>query len=98
MFFNNNNPLSAGQLLRNQNYAYVLREISKTGDEILTRGWLGNAIEKEMAKNGGIVTQDDIEKYQLEYRNPVKGKYRGYEIVGVGPASSGATHIVQALN
>ena len=98
LFFNNNNPLSAGQLLRNQNYASVLREISKTGDEILTRGWLGNAIEKEMAKNGGIVTQDDIEKYQLEYRNPVKGNYRGYEIVGVGPASSGATHIVQALN
>ena len=98
LFFNNNNPLSTGQLLRNQNYASVLREISKTGDEILTRGWLGNAIEKEMAKNGGIVTQDDIEKYQLEYRNPVKGNYRGYEIVGVGPASSGATHIVQALN
>ena len=98
LFFNNNNPLSTGQILRNQNYASVLREISKTGDEILTRGWLGNAIEKEMAKNGGIVTQDDIEKYQLEYRNPVKGNYRGYEIVGVGPASSGATHIVQALN
>ena len=51
-----------------------------------------------MTRNGGILTQDDIEKYQLEYRDPVKGNYRGYEIVGVGPASSGATHIVQALN
>jgi len=98
LFFNNNNPLSTGQLLRNQNYASMLREISRTGDETLTRGWLGNAIEEEMAKNGGILTQDDIQKYQLEYRKPVKGNYRGYEIVGVGPASSGATHIVQALN
>ena len=98
LFFDKNNPLSTGQILRNQDYASVLSEISKTGDETLTRGSLGNAIEEEMTRNGGILTQNDIEKYQLEYRDPVKGNYRGYEIVGVGPASSGATHIVQALN
>ena len=51
-----------------------------------------------MASHGRILSQDDLESYEIAYRSPVRGTYRGYEIVGVGPASSGATHIIQALN
>ena len=82
----------------NPDYAQSLRMIAKSGDETLRSGSLGAAIVNDVTAGGGILTLDDLESYQISYRKPVRGIYRGYEIVGVGPVSSGATHIIQALN
>jgi gamma-glutamyltranspeptidase/glutathione hydrolase len=51
-----------------------------------------------MARNGGLITQDDLIHYRFHQRTPVRGTYRGYEVVAVGPTSSGGTHIIQILN
>ncbi|SVA24737.1 uncharacterized protein METZ01_LOCUS77591, partial [marine metagenome] len=98
LLFSNNAPISHGFNLINSDYAHTLRMIAKSGDETLRSGSLGAAIARDMVSGGGILTQDDLESYQISYREPVRGTYRGYEIVGVGPVSSGATHIIQALN
>ena len=98
LLFSNNAPISNGFNLMNPDYAQSLRMIAKSGDETLRSGSLGAAIVNDVTAGGGILTQDDLESYQISYRKPVRGIYRGYEIVGVGPVSSGATHIIQALN
>ena len=98
LLFSNNAPIPNGFNLINPDYAQSLRMIAKSGDETLRSGSLGAAIVNDVTAGGGILTQDDLESYQISYRKPVRGIYRGYEIVGVGPVSSGATHIIQALN
>ena len=98
LLFSNNAPISNGFNLMNPDYAQSLRMIAKSGDEPLRSGLLGAAIVNDVTAGGGILSQDDLESYQISYREPVRGIYRGYEIVGVGPVSSGATHIIQALN
>ncbi len=51
-----------------------------------------------MSANGGVLTLDDINGYQVHERAPVTGTYRGFDIVSMAPPSSGGTHIVQILN
>ncbi|MDC0035201.1 gamma-glutamyltransferase [Chloroflexi bacterium] len=98
LFLDKGVPLHSGDNLANPDYAETLADISKNGVSTLTEGRLGDSITKDMRRNNGIVSLDDLNKYKVKYREPVRGTYRGYDIVGVGPTSSGATHIIQALN
>jgi gamma-glutamyltranspeptidase/glutathione hydrolase len=51
-----------------------------------------------MRRNGGLVSPDDLAGYRIFERTPVRGTYRGHEVVSMAPVSSGGTHIVQVLN
>ena len=51
-----------------------------------------------MAANGGMITEEDLEIYEAVEREPIRGTYRGYEIVSMPPPSSGGTALVQMLN
>ena len=51
-----------------------------------------------MQANGGLITLDDLANYSVCERDPVRGQYRGYDILSAAPPSSGGTHIVQMLN
>src|SRR5205823_4091257 len=51
----------------------------------------------DMAANGGLIDHEDLSAYRFERRRPVRGSYRGYEIVSTPPASSGGTCIVECL-
>jgi gamma-glutamyltranspeptidase/glutathione hydrolase len=79
-------------------YANTLAAIAEHGSDYLYHGPLGRAIADDMAANGGLITMEDIENYRIYERPPVRGNYRGHEIVAMGPASSGGTHIIQMLN
>ena len=98
LFVSKGIPLKPGDMLSNDDYAKTLEDIAHNGTATLTEGFLGHAIAKDMKSNNGIISMDDLNQYKIKYREPVRGTYRGYEIVGVGPVSSGATHIIQALN
>ena len=98
IFLGNGVAVKSGDTLANPDYAKTLEDIAKNGVSTLTEGKLGNSIDRDMKSNKGIVSLDDLDQYKIKYREPVRGTYRGYEIVGVGPVSSGATHIIQALN
>ena len=98
LFVSKGIPLKSGDMLSNDDYAKTLEDIAHNGTATLTEGFLGHAIAKDMKSNNGIISMDDLNQYKIKYREPVRGTYRGYEIVGVGPVSSGATHIIQALN
>ena len=53
---------------------------------------------KTWRAHGGLITLQDLREYEIHDRTPVRGTYRGYEIVSAPPTSSGGTHIVQMLN
>ena len=51
-----------------------------------------------MAANGGLITLEDLKNYRAVVREPIRGEYRGYEIISMPPPSSGGTAMVQMLN
>jgi gamma-glutamyltranspeptidase / glutathione hydrolase len=91
-------PIAAGTRVVMGDYAETLRDIERAGPEHLYTGPLGRHYAAHMAAAGGYITQDDLTGYKTITRDPVRGTYRGFEIVGPPPPSSGPLHIIQMLN
>lgn len=94
----NGAPIQAGVRLVTSDYAATLRDIARDGPDHLYTGPLGDHYVASMARSGGYITKADLTGYRTIAREPVRGTYRGYEIVGPPPPSSGPLHIVQMLN
>jgi gamma-glutamyltranspeptidase / glutathione hydrolase len=89
---------SIGDLIVRSDYARTLRLIADEGSETMYTGRLAETIVANVQANGGLITLQDLAEYRVYERAPVRGVYRGYEIVSTAPPSSGGTHIVQMLN
>lgn len=87
-----------GDTWRQPDLADTLKRIQKNGKDGFYRGETARLIADFMRKNGGIITLEDLEEYQAFEREPIRGTYRGYEIVSMPPPSSGGTVLVQMLN
>jgi gamma-glutamyltranspeptidase / glutathione hydrolase len=91
-------PLAAGARLVTGDYAETLRSIAKEGPDLLYSGALGKTYLAHMAAHGGYIAQADLTGYRTVTRDALRGTYRGFEIVGPPPPSSGPLHIIQMLN
>ena len=91
-------PPAPGGLVAMEELAASLELIAAQGADALYDGPLGEAVAGEMAARGGLITLHDLREYETHDRTPVRGTYRGYEIVSTPPTSSGGTLIVQMLN
>jgi gamma-glutamyltranspeptidase/glutathione hydrolase len=91
-------PPRTGQLIVRRDYARTLRQIADEGAETMYTGALAHTLVADIQANGGLITLDDLADYRVHERAPVRGQYRGYEIISTAPPSSGGTHIVQMLN
>ncbi|HEX9167047.1 MAG TPA: gamma-glutamyltransferase [Gemmatimonadales bacterium] len=89
---------SEGDTLRLPELARSLRAIADDGPDAFYTGWIADRIADGMAANGGIITREDLAGYRARVREPVRGSYRGFEIVSMPPPSSGGIVLVQALN
>lgn len=90
--------LRPGSLLVQTDLAATYRGIAEHGPDHFYRGPVAAAIGEWMAANGGILTADDFAGYQAHLREPVRSTYRGHEIIGFPPPSSGGVHVAQILN
>lgn len=91
-------PLQPGMRLVQTDYAASLKLIAAEGPEALYGGKLGRTLTDYMYANGGLIDQADLANYKIELREPIRGSYRGYEIIGPPPPSSSGVHIAQMLN
>lgn len=87
-----------GEVLVQKDLAKTLREIAKKGKSGFYEGWVAKAIVGDMKKWGGAITQQDLRKYKVKEREPVRGIFMGHEVVSMPPPSSGGTHVIQLLN
>jgi gamma-glutamyltranspeptidase/glutathione hydrolase len=87
-----------GDKLVLKDLAKTLRLIAARGPEVFYRGEIAEAIAREMAAGGGLITKADLAAYEPKLREPVRGTYRGYELISMPPSSSGGTHVIQLLN
>ena len=72
--------------------------IARDGPRAFYQGPLADKIVAALQASGGIMTRDDLKDYRAIERPPVRGTYRGYDIVSMPPPSSGGVHLIQILN
>ncbi|WP_407649429.1 gamma-glutamyltransferase [Brevibacillus composti] len=90
-------PLAEGELLIQPDLAKTFKLIKEKGTDVLYKGEIGEALVKEVNRTGGAMTMEDLKKYKVVEREPVKGTFRGYEIVSMSPPSSGGLTLIQIL-
>ena len=99
-FFDENGaPLEAGTTLKNPEFAATLDEIARSGSKAFYTGAIAADIVAAVKTetNAGELTLDDLASYEVIERAPVCAPYRGYDVCGMGPPSSGALTVGQML-
>jgi gamma-glutamyltranspeptidase/glutathione hydrolase len=91
-------PYRPGDVLRQPDLARTLGRIAEHGPEGFYAGETAELIEKEMAANGGLITRSDLRAYRARARVPLRGTYRGYDVITMPPVSSGGTTLLLMLN
>jgi gamma-glutamyltranspeptidase/glutathione hydrolase len=87
-----------GVNFRQPDLGQVLKSIRDNGSSGFYEGWVAKTIAQAMEESGGIISERDLKNYRVVEREPVRGTFRGYEVVSAPPPSSGGTHIIQMLN
>ena len=98
IFWRNGAPLQAGAPLVQRDLAQSLQLISQQGAKAFYQGAIAEMIAAEMATHPNAMTLQDLRDYKVVEREPVRGSYRGYQIVTMPPPSSGGAHLIQILN
>jgi len=96
--FYQNYPVQMHQRLKQPNLAETLKTISKNGVKGFYEGEIATMIDAYMRENGGLITKKDLKNYRPIWRDTLHGSFNEYEIVTMGPPSSGGVHIIQMLN
>ena len=92
------NAWPSGHRLKQPDLAKSYRSIALHSVDWFYRGPFALKTEQWMSANGGLITHKDLLGYKAKRREPVRTTYRGHEIVGFPPPSSGGVHIAQILN
>jgi gamma-glutamyltranspeptidase/glutathione hydrolase len=87
-----------GELLVQRDLADTLEEIARDGPQAFYGGRIAEQIAASVQAAGGVMTREDLARYQAVERAPVSGNYRGYDIFSIPPPSAGGVQLVQILN
>jgi gamma-glutamyltranspeptidase/glutathione hydrolase len=91
-------PWREGDTFRQPDLAATLSRIRDRGADDFYRGVTARMIVDDIRANGGIVTAADLEQYEPTIRQPLRGTYRGYEVLSMPPPSSGGAVLIEMLN
>ena len=88
----------SGDMFKQEDLARTLKRIAKKGRDGFYKGKTADLIVAEMETVGGWITHTDLENYESKYRDPVQGSFKGYDVISMGPPSSGGVLLVHMLN
>ena len=87
-----------GEIFVQSDLAETLKRIASEGPKGFYEGKTAELIEADMKANDGLITKEDLAKYEVKWREPSTATYRGYKIVSMCPPSSGGAIIAEILN
>jgi gamma-glutamyltranspeptidase/glutathione hydrolase len=96
--FVNDSLWKEGDILKQPELAATLRLIRDKGREGFYSGKTADLIVKEMRRGMGLINKTDLADYRSLWRAPLKGDYRGYNLITVPPSSSGGITLLQLLS
>ncbi len=98
VYLKKSKPYRRGSRIMPKDLATSLTAIAKHGPTEFYEGTISDKILRDMTENNGLVSEKDLQDYEPTIREPVRGSYKGYEIVSAPPPSSGGAIIIQSLN
>ena len=98
VFFAGDRPLGRGERLVQADLAATLGAVAEGGPDAFYKGPIATRLADAVRGAGGLMTPADLAAYRPVVRQPVRGSYRGYEIVSMPPPSSGGVHLIEILN
>jgi len=97
IFQRDGNYYQPGELLKQPELARTLERIAKNPDDFY-HGAMARELAAAIHNGGGLVTAADLAAYEVKEREPIRGSYRGYDIISAPPPSSGGVALVEILN
>jgi gamma-glutamyltranspeptidase / glutathione hydrolase len=98
IFLNDGKFYQAGDLLRQPELAATFARMQKKGAREFYEGETARLIAEDMKRHNGLMTLEDLRGYVAKERAPLKGTYRGHEVITMPPPSSGGAVLIEMLN
>ncbi len=98
IFSKKGQPYKKGELFVQKDLGWTLEQIKQKGRDGFYKGKVAKLLVKQISKNNGYITLEDLARYNPIEREPIFGTYRGYKIVSMPPPSSGGIALVELLN
>jgi gamma-glutamyltranspeptidase/glutathione hydrolase len=97
IFLKNGKPYREGETLRQPDLARTLERMQKRGPREFYEGETARLIAEDMRASGGLITLADLKSYRAKEREPLRGRYRGHEVITMPPPSSGGIVLLEML-
>ena len=97
IFQRDGNYYKPGEIFRQPDLARTLERITDSPGDFY-HGAIARELAAAIQKGGGLITADDLAHYEVKEREPVRGTYRGYDVISAPPPSSGGIVLIEALN
>ncbi len=98
IFSRNNTLPRPGDLLIQQRAADTLSALLEEGNDYFYRGAFATELVDVVQAAGGVLTLEDMERYEARWQPPAEGSYRGYKVLGSPPPDHGGSHLIEILN
>jgi gamma-glutamyltranspeptidase / glutathione hydrolase len=97
IFQRNGKNYQPGEVLHQPELARTLERIAKDPDDFY-HGAMARELAAALEKGGSLITMQDLAAYEVKEREPIRGAYRGYDIISAPPPSSGGIALLEILN
>lgn len=98
IYLRNGRFFQEGESFKQPQLAATLTRLQRLGPREFYEGMTARLIAADMKQHGGLITLDDLRKYTAKERTPLRGTYRGYEIITMPPPSAGGVALLEMLN
>lgn len=98
LYLSDDQPRQYGEIIKNPDLADTMENVAKKGVDWFYTGDVADEMVSIINKHKGLFTKEDLINCTPKERTPVRGTYRGYDIISMAPPSSGGSHIIQMLN
>lgn len=98
IFQRNGDFYREGETLRQPELAATLARLARAGPREFYEGETARLLVEEMQRGAGLITLEDLKAYRPVMREPLRGSYRGHEIITMPPPSSGGIALLAMLN
>jgi len=98
IYLKNGNFYNEGELFRQPELAATFARLQRFGPNEFYEGETARLIAADMKRNNGLMTLEDLRGYVAKERTPLRGNYRGHEIIAMPPPSSGGAVLIEMLN
>ncbi|HSK30093.1 MAG TPA: gamma-glutamyltransferase, partial [Candidatus Limnocylindria bacterium] len=98
IYLRNGSFYREGELFRQPELAATFARLQRLGPNEFYEGETARLITADMKRNNGLMTLEDLRGYVAKERAPLRGNYRGHEIISMPPPSSGGAVLIEMLN